>query len=107
MDGSTNDTMLMNVSRIHTMQQMAEFCNAVKVEVDIARELNEPFHSLHEGYAILLEEVTELRTEVFSKPSMRSKSNIINECRQIAAIAFCIVNECIGDVLPQEIRIKE
>lgn len=53
------------------------------------------FHNLHEGYAVLLEEVDELWDEVKKKvPDMK---NVKLEAIQIAAMALRIVTELCKD----------
>ena len=49
------------------------------------------FNSLHEGWAVLYEEVDELWEEVRKKKAFRSAENIKTECIQIAAMALKIV----------------
>lgn len=46
------------------------------------------FKSAHEGYAILLEEMDELKAEVWKKPSVRSKDKMREEAKQVAAMAI-------------------
>ncbi len=46
------------------------------------------FASLHEAYAVLLEEVDELWDEVKKKEELRDKENIRLELLQIAAMAY-------------------
>ena len=53
------------------------------------------FHSMHEGYAVLLEEVHELWDIVKQKGSDRNKDEIIEECNQIAAVALRIKTDLI------------
>lgn len=43
--------------------------------------------SLHEGYAVLLEEVEEFWTQVMLKASKRDPQNVLEELVQIAAMA--------------------
>ena len=43
------------------------FPTIVTEELSLARQQHPPIHSLHEGYAIILEEVRELERLVFSK----------------------------------------
>ena len=69
----------------------------VDKEISSARSKFEPFHSLHEGYAVLLEELAELQREVFKRPPERLNDNIYKECIQIAAMAYCITQECIPE----------
>lgn len=47
--------------------------------------------SLHEGFAVLLEEVDELWDEVKKKQSLRSKEKLCEEAIQIAAMAVRFV----------------
>src|SRR5262245_8927271 len=46
-----------------------------------------PISSAHEGYAVLLEEMDELKGEVWKKPSDRSVGRMAAECTQIAMVA--------------------
>jgi len=55
---------------------------------DRARRLHPPFNSAHEGFAVLLEEVEELKAEVFKKHEARSKELMENEAIQVAATAM-------------------
>ena len=84
-------------------ERLQAFNEAMQAEREIAREYNGPFHSLHEGYAVLLKEVLELQAQTFKQFHNRSRQEIIKECVQIATMAFCIVDECIGDVTTTEI----
>lgn len=45
------------------------------------------FNSVHEGYAVLLEEVDELWEEVRKKPGARAKDLLRGEAVQVAAMA--------------------
>ena len=45
------------------------------------------FHSPHEGYAVLLEEVRELEAEVFKGPRYRTRKAMQHEAIQVAAMA--------------------
>ncbi len=49
------------------------------------------FASLHEGYAILKEEVDELWDEIKKKPEQRSPDSIRAEATQVAACAMRIL----------------
>lgn len=57
-------------------------------EVDLAMEADEPFHSAHEGFAILKEEVDELWDEVKKKHKNRDYKAMRAEAVQIAAMAI-------------------
>ena len=57
-------------------------------EVTVALKNYPAFHSAHEGFAVLKEEVDELWDEVKKKPDARSKAKMKAECIQIAAMAI-------------------
>ena len=46
------------------------------------------FHSAHEGYAVLLEEVDELKDEVWKSPRKRDYEAMHAEAVQVAAMAL-------------------
>ena len=70
---------------------------------EVADEMNKAIsqfptlHSLHEGYAIMLEEVDELWEHVKTNQKRRDKEAIKKECIQIAAMALRIILDC-GDM---------
>jgi hypothetical protein len=47
-----------------------------------------PMRSPHEGYAIILEELDELKEEVFKQHHRRTKARMQAEARQVAAMAL-------------------
>jgi hypothetical protein len=51
-----------------------------------AKEKHQPMHSLHEGYAVILEEVDELWEQVKKNERTRDPENIALELVQIAAM---------------------
>ena len=64
-------------------------------ELSSAQANNEAFHSAHEGYAVLLEEVEELKAWVWRKRQDRAASAMSKECIQVAAMAIrFIVDVC-------------
>lgn len=63
------------------------FPEFVRDELVQARKLHPPIHSLHEGYAVLLEEVDELWEQVRMKKEKRDMFTIGKELVQIAAMA--------------------
>ena len=59
----------------------------VSAEVIHARSLYPPFHSAHEGLAVVEEEFLELREEVFKNPKTRERQKMYTEAMQLAAMA--------------------
>lgn len=59
---------------------------AIRDEVERAETLHAPIHSLHEGYAVILEELDEVKAEVWKKSSQRDMENIKKELVQCAAM---------------------
>lgn len=66
----------------------APFWQAVQAELARAEQMHAPIHSVHEAYAVLLEEVEELWDEVRKKPGARSPARLVEELVQIAAVAW-------------------
>jgi len=62
------------------------FPELVKIELACARASHGPQASLHEAYAVILEEVDELWDEVKKKRQNRSQGKILGELIQIAAM---------------------
>lgn len=69
-------------------QKLQKILAAVEEEFRNASAKNEAFHSCHEGYSILAEEVDELWDEVKKKRKLRSSRLMRSECKQIAAMAI-------------------
>ena len=79
----------------------SEFQKIVRAELIAARAKHPgKQHSLHEGYAVLLEEVDELWSEVRLKKELRSKTAVLMELVQIAAMAQ-MTAEDMGFVEPE------
>lgn len=57
-------------------------------EYQLATNKFSPFVSAHEGYAILLEEVDELWEEVKKSPKKRDNAKLIDEAKQVGAMAL-------------------
>ena len=68
----------------------------VQVEKEFFRAINNfsPFHSPHEGIAIIREEYKELETEVFLQHDVRTKEKMRHEATQIAAMALRFMVDC-------------
>lgn len=70
-------------------------------KVDVMREIARaqelgfgPFHSAHEGYAILLEEVDELKAHVWTNQKKRDVEAMYKEAVQVAAMATKFAAQC-------------
>ena len=64
------------------------FINDVALELSRAEKLHPKMHSLHEAFAVILEEVDEFKAEVWKKDSERDGDKIRAELIQIAAMAW-------------------
>ena len=60
----------------------------VMAEIERARANHGPFNSAHEGFAVIMEELNELWTEVCKKRSTRSQRRMYAEAKQVAAMAI-------------------
>lgn len=63
----------------------------VKAELAAAQARYPAFNSAHEGFAILLEEVEELKAHVWLKQGMRLTHEMRREAIQVAAMALRFV----------------
>lgn len=66
---------------------------AVQEEVYKAIEKYEPFHSAHEGFSVLNEEVDELWEEVKRKQGERNTTKLRQEAIQVAAMAIRFIHD--------------
>ncbi|HBE44253.1 MAG TPA: hypothetical protein DDW17_02060 [Deltaproteobacteria bacterium] len=64
-------------------------------EYDRAAETNGTFHSAHEGYAVILEELDELKAEVWRKASKRDTEKMKKEAVQVGAMALRFIVDVI------------
>lgn len=77
-----------------------DFLTDVSLEVVHAMEMHPPMHSLHEAYAVILEEVDEFKAHVWEKQSERSPLKVYSELVHIAAM----VTRCVVDCMPDEFK---
>ena len=64
---------------------------SIEAEFNLTVLSYDPFSSLHEGYALLLEEVDELWDEIKIKPEFRDLQKVRHEAKQVAAMALRIM----------------
>ncbi len=72
----------------------------IDTEYTLATGVHGRFNSAHEGYAVLLEEVEELKAEVFKHAEQRSLSAMRKEAIQIAAMACRFIT----DIVEKEVK---
>lgn len=70
---------------------------AVKNEIDSARSNWPAFHNAHEGFAVLLEEVDELKSHVWTNQKKRDLKEMQKEAIQVAAMAIRFASEVCSD----------
>lgn len=75
------------------MNQLEQILTDVQVEVLEAGFNWPPFNSAHEGYAVLLEEVDELKEHVWTNQKRRDLKAMRKEAIQVAAMAIRFVRE--------------
>lgn len=63
------------------------FAELVKAELAEARDKHGPMLSVHEGYAVILEELDEVWDEVKKKTKERDLPNLLKELIQVGATA--------------------
>ena len=72
---------------------MDKILNDIKNEAIRASGLYPKFHSTHEGYAVINEEVDELWDLVKSNKGINGNSEFRKECIQIAAMAVRFIKD--------------
>ena len=83
----TRDSATQNESE--QVVQDAVSLNDVAKELQRARQsFHGTFASAHEGYAVILEELDELKADCFMKRELRSKHRLRSEAIQVAAMAL-------------------
>lgn len=88
------------VEEIHSGKRegLITLVSNIMKEYRLAAETYPPFNSPHEGYAIILEELEELKVHVFQNASLRDIEKMKNEARQVAAMSLRFM----FDVCPHE-----
>ena len=72
-----------------------KFPRAVKSELIRAYNIHGPVLSLHEGYAVILEELDEAWDEIKKKTSKRDMKNLLKELIQVGAMAQKVAEDVI------------
>lgn len=70
------------------------FLELVAAELESARGRYVDMHSLHEGYATILEELDEFWDEAKRKPHLRCGATLLRELVQVAAMAARTAEDC-------------
>lgn len=65
-------------------------------EVERAMKLYPTFNSLHEGYAVILEELDELWDAIKASKSLDADEAMCRECVQVAAMAVRFIQDLGG-----------
>lgn len=84
------------------MKGLSHFLVDAEMEAVRSRDDNGPMNSLHEAYAVLLEEVDELWQHVKTNPKRRDPQAIYRELVQIAAVVACTAAELLSDASQPE-----
>jgi hypothetical protein len=74
---------------------MSSFFQAAQQELERACMKHPPLHSLHEAYAVILEEVEEFKAEVWKQTRDRDSLAIHDELVQIAAMCARTAQDCL------------
>lgn len=78
---------------IKEQENLMDLAHEAFFEARRAADLFAPFNSAHEGYAIILEELEELKDWVFMKQSKRDPNEMKKEAIQLAAMALRFVHD--------------
>lgn len=70
------------------------FLRLVEQEVSRACRKHPPLHSLHEAYAVLLEELDEFKAHVWQQAAARDRQAMLLELVQIAATTMRTAFDC-------------
>lgn len=75
--------------------KLSDIVDAVVEEFTKAEKANGPMLNLHHGYAVLLEEMDELKTEVWKNPRKHPERHSLarKEAIQVAAMAIRLLHD--------------
>lgn len=86
---------------------MSIFQNHVTAELAAARARHRPIGSLHEGYAVIAEELDELWDECRRKSEVRCVQQVYRELVQIAAMAQRVAEDVVAGQVVGELIERE
>ncbi len=79
------------------LQMTGDLIEKINAECKYGFDTFGPFNSAHEGFAILLEEVDELKAHVWAKQKNRDLEAMKKEAIQVAAMAVRFALEVCGE----------
>jgi hypothetical protein len=80
--------------------QESNFARLVRQELEWVRRVHRPMGSLHEAYAVILEELEEFWEEVRKKAKDRSNADMLFELVQVAAMCQKTAEDLLAEALP-------
>ncbi|MDH4163300.1 MAG: hypothetical protein OEW15_11525 [Nitrospirota bacterium] len=80
-----------------TVNPYQEIFEEIEAEAVTGREKYGAFNSAHEGFAVLQEEVDELKQHVWTNQSKRDLGGMKKEAMQVAAMAVRFAAECCSE----------
>lgn len=83
---------------------LLDILRSVSDEVERAQSIYGAFASGHEAYAVLLEEVDELKAEVWKSPKKRDYAAMEKEAMQVAAMAVRLILEIAKPQISDQFR---
>lgn len=86
---------------------LAAILFAVHDETVAAIEKFEPFQSPHEGYAVILEEMDELKAHVWMNQSRRDINAMAREAIQVAAMAVRFIHDVCNDIEGRRPKVRD
>ena len=78
-------------------ERLSNILEEAKSEIVFIATTYNNFNSPHEGYAIILEELDELWSEIKKGSSERNPIEMENECKRIIAAVTCFMLYCCQD----------
>ncbi len=75
-------------------ERLSNILEESKNEITYIATTYNNFNSPHEGYAVILEELDELWSEIKKESSLRNPIEMEHECKRIIAAAICFMLYC-------------